>query len=216
MTWLFFCRLSATRFSVNICVFLQKSHGNGPLNRLLMAAKRKYMDTELPPQESEGKEVEVGPLVSLHDACLHHEPQEGTSSLRLQFDSCSIWTCGLTVLCFSLFLFRPLPGFKPTPRDMAHRRWAAVYFPFSFSSWGFLERLVNTENLKIYNKYITFYSAFKGKVCPKNNLSSVFVSSTSLLMDSQESTKHFLELHSEIVLQRSPKQPKWMGTCFKM
>ncbi|KAF3853910.1 hypothetical protein F7725_014598 [Dissostichus mawsoni] len=30
-----------------------KSHGNGPLNRLLMAAKRKYMDTELPPQESE-------------------------------------------------------------------------------------------------------------------------------------------------------------------
>lgn len=40
-------------------VFLQKSHGNGPLNRLLMAAKRKYMDTELPPQESEGKVVEA-------------------------------------------------------------------------------------------------------------------------------------------------------------
>lgn len=38
--------------------FLQKSQGNGPLNRLLMAAKRKYMDTELPPQESEGKAVE--------------------------------------------------------------------------------------------------------------------------------------------------------------
>lgn len=33
----------------------QKSQGNGPLNRVLMAAKRKYMDTELPPQESEGK-----------------------------------------------------------------------------------------------------------------------------------------------------------------
>uniref|UniRef100_H3CNE8 PEA3-type ETS-domain transcription factor N-terminal domain-containing protein n=1 Tax=Tetraodon nigroviridis TaxID=99883 RepID=H3CNE8_TETNG len=30
-----------------------KSRGNGPLNRLFMAAKRKYMDTELPPQESE-------------------------------------------------------------------------------------------------------------------------------------------------------------------
>uniref|UniRef100_UPI003AAEA73E ETS translocation variant 4 isoform X4 n=1 Tax=Centroberyx gerrardi TaxID=166262 RepID=UPI003AAEA73E len=30
-----------------------KSQGNGALNRLLMAAKRKYMDTELPPQESE-------------------------------------------------------------------------------------------------------------------------------------------------------------------
>uniref|UniRef100_A0A3B3YDR0 ETS domain-containing protein n=1 Tax=Poecilia mexicana TaxID=48701 RepID=A0A3B3YDR0_9TELE len=30
-----------------------KSQGNGPLNRLLMAAKRKFMDTELPPQESE-------------------------------------------------------------------------------------------------------------------------------------------------------------------
>ncbi|XP_035590852.1 ETS translocation variant 4-like isoform X1 [Oncorhynchus keta] len=30
-----------------------KSQGHGPLNRLLMAAKRKYMDTELPPQESE-------------------------------------------------------------------------------------------------------------------------------------------------------------------
>ncbi|XP_022524640.1 ETS translocation variant 4 isoform X2 [Astyanax mexicanus] len=30
-----------------------RSQGNGPLNRLLMAAKRKYMDTELPPQESE-------------------------------------------------------------------------------------------------------------------------------------------------------------------
>ncbi|KAJ8353240.1 hypothetical protein SKAU_G00208070 [Synaphobranchus kaupii] len=30
-----------------------KSQGNGPLNRLLMATKRKYMDTELPPQESE-------------------------------------------------------------------------------------------------------------------------------------------------------------------
>lgn len=30
-----------------------KLHGNGPLNRLLMAAKRKYMETELPPQESE-------------------------------------------------------------------------------------------------------------------------------------------------------------------
>lgn len=41
--------------SLHMCVFLQKSHGNGPLNRLLMAAKRKYMDTELPPQESEGK-----------------------------------------------------------------------------------------------------------------------------------------------------------------
>lgn len=44
-----------TSSSVNICGFLQKSHGNGPLNRLLMAAKRKYMETELPPQESEGK-----------------------------------------------------------------------------------------------------------------------------------------------------------------
>lgn len=33
----------------------QRSQGNGPLNRLLVAAKRKYMDTELPPQESEGK-----------------------------------------------------------------------------------------------------------------------------------------------------------------
>ncbi|XP_076856596.1 ETS translocation variant 4 isoform X2 [Brachyhypopomus gauderio] len=30
-----------------------RSQGNGPLNRLLLAAKRKYMDTELPPQESE-------------------------------------------------------------------------------------------------------------------------------------------------------------------
>ncbi|XP_013888273.1 ETS translocation variant 4 [Austrofundulus limnaeus] len=30
-----------------------KSQGNGPLNRLLMAAKRKFVDTELPPQESE-------------------------------------------------------------------------------------------------------------------------------------------------------------------
>ncbi|XP_058262065.1 ETS translocation variant 4 isoform X1 [Hemibagrus wyckioides] len=30
-----------------------RSQGNGPLNRLLVAAKRKYMDTELPPQESE-------------------------------------------------------------------------------------------------------------------------------------------------------------------
>ncbi|XP_030630115.1 ETS translocation variant 4 isoform X2 [Chanos chanos] len=30
-----------------------RTQGNGPLNRLLMAAKRKYMDTELPPQESE-------------------------------------------------------------------------------------------------------------------------------------------------------------------
>ncbi|XP_061561805.1 ETS translocation variant 4 isoform X2 [Phycodurus eques] len=30
-----------------------KSQGNGPPNRLLMAAKRKCMDTELPPQESE-------------------------------------------------------------------------------------------------------------------------------------------------------------------
>lgn len=39
----------------NISDALQKSQGNGPLNRLLMAAKRKYMDTELPPQESEGK-----------------------------------------------------------------------------------------------------------------------------------------------------------------
>ena len=210
-----FCRLSASRFSVNICVFLQKSHGNGPLNRLLMAAKRKYMDTELPPQESEGKEVEVGPLVSLHDACLHHEPQEGTSSLRLQLDSCSIWTCGLTVLCFSLFLFRPLPGFKPTPRDMAHRRWAAVYFPFSFSSWGFLERLVNTENLKNTTNASHFIQLLKEKSAQKN-LSSLVVSSTSLLMDSRESTKHFLELHSERVLQRSPEQLKQMGTCFKL
>ncbi|XP_077358001.1 ETS translocation variant 4 isoform X2 [Festucalex cinctus] len=32
---------------------LANSQGNGPPNRLLMAAKRKYMDTELPPQESE-------------------------------------------------------------------------------------------------------------------------------------------------------------------
>ncbi|KAK7919370.1 hypothetical protein WMY93_010654 [Mugilogobius chulae] len=32
---------------------VNKSQGNGSLNRLLMAAKRKYMDTELPPQESE-------------------------------------------------------------------------------------------------------------------------------------------------------------------
>lgn len=39
----------------NILAVLQRSQGNGPLNRLLMAAKRKYMDTELPPQESEGK-----------------------------------------------------------------------------------------------------------------------------------------------------------------
>ncbi|XP_051958657.1 ETS translocation variant 4-like isoform X1 [Xyrauchen texanus] len=30
-----------------------RSQGNGPLNRLLMATKRKYMYTELPPQESE-------------------------------------------------------------------------------------------------------------------------------------------------------------------
>nr|XP_057921788.1 ETS translocation variant 4 [Doryrhamphus excisus]XP_057921789.1 ETS translocation variant 4 [Doryrhamphus excisus]XP_057921790.1 ETS translocation variant 4 [Doryrhamphus excisus]XP_057921791.1 ETS translocation variant 4 [Doryrhamphus excisus]XP_057921792.1 ETS translocation variant 4 [Doryrhamphus excisus]XP_057921793.1 ETS translocation variant 4 [Doryrhamphus excisus]XP_057921794.1 ETS translocation variant 4 [Doryrhamphus excisus] len=33
--------------------FANKSQGNGPPNRLLMAGKRKYMDTELPPQESE-------------------------------------------------------------------------------------------------------------------------------------------------------------------
>ncbi|KTF77975.1 hypothetical protein cypCar_00038933 [Cyprinus carpio] len=32
-----------------------RSQGNGPLNRLLMATKRKYMDTELPPQESEAQ-----------------------------------------------------------------------------------------------------------------------------------------------------------------
>lgn len=39
----------------NIPGVFQRSQGNGPLNRLLVAAKRKYMDTELPPQESEGK-----------------------------------------------------------------------------------------------------------------------------------------------------------------
>lgn len=48
-----------TFYKVNVSYYLlfffQKSQGNGPLNRLLMAAKRKYMDTELPPQESEGK-----------------------------------------------------------------------------------------------------------------------------------------------------------------
>lgn len=39
----------------NISGVFQRSQGNGPLNRLLVAAKRKYMATELPPQESEGK-----------------------------------------------------------------------------------------------------------------------------------------------------------------
>lgn len=45
----------APHFMLVVFVWVQKSHGNGPLNRLLMAAKRKYMETELPPQESEGK-----------------------------------------------------------------------------------------------------------------------------------------------------------------
>lgn len=45
-------------FSLLLSGFVQKSHGNGPLNRLLMAAKRKYMETELPPQESEGKTLQ--------------------------------------------------------------------------------------------------------------------------------------------------------------
>lgn len=63
---------------------LQKSQGNGPLNRLLMAAKRKYMDTELPPQESEGK-VKPQPLASLPDMLtVYCGPQRHTQPWRLE------------------------------------------------------------------------------------------------------------------------------------
>lgn len=63
------------------------------------------------------------------------------------------------------FLFRPLPGLKPTPRDMAHRRWDLPAGCFSSQSvfccddflingsheapWRVcLERLENTETSK--------------------------------------------------------------------
>lgn len=52
---IFFLRMSIYFRLHNIPGVFQRSQGNGPLNRLLVAAKRKYMDTELPPQESEGK-----------------------------------------------------------------------------------------------------------------------------------------------------------------
>lgn len=49
--------------------FVQKSRGNGPLNRLLMAAKRKYMETELPPQESEGKTAQIPQYLTSDQMC---------------------------------------------------------------------------------------------------------------------------------------------------
>ena len=52
---------------------LQKSQGNGPLNRLLMAAKRKYMDTELPPQESEGTVKSHGRPVRTVNRCVESD-----------------------------------------------------------------------------------------------------------------------------------------------
>uniref|UniRef100_A0A8C1UAT9 ETS variant transcription factor 4 n=1 Tax=Cyprinus carpio TaxID=7962 RepID=A0A8C1UAT9_CYPCA len=56
-----------------------RSQGNGPLNRLLMATKRKYMDTELPPQESEAQvpdsdEQFVPDLHSENSVAFHSPP----------------------------------------------------------------------------------------------------------------------------------------------
>lgn len=110
------CR-KVSPFHLFFFVFFQKSQGNGPLNRLLMAAKRKYMDTELPPQESEGKVMDVG-------WCLHHRSPDSDSQFFMPVSVFIYY--GKThehVLTVSFFLLRPLPGFKPTPRDMAHRRW---------------------------------------------------------------------------------------------
>uniref|UniRef100_A0A672KU04 ETS translocation variant 4 n=1 Tax=Sinocyclocheilus grahami TaxID=75366 RepID=A0A672KU04_SINGR len=53
-----------------------RSQGNGPLNRLLMATKRKYMDTELPPQESEDLFQDLRQLQEtwLTEAVAFHSP----------------------------------------------------------------------------------------------------------------------------------------------
>lgn len=74
------------------------------------------------------------------------------------------------------FLFRPLPGLKPTPRDMAHRRWDLPAGCFSSESvfccddflingsheapWRVcLERLENTETSKKKKKHSVLFSA---------------------------------------------------------
>lgn len=75
-----------------------------------------------------------------------------------------VWLVILHFAHDALFLFvsrsRPLPGFKPTPRDMAHRRWdlpAGSFFNLFFVLWWFphkwhelwwcvcLERVVRAE-----------------------------------------------------------------------
>lgn len=94
--------------SVNICGFLQKSHGNGPLNRLLMAAKRKYMETELPPQESEGKtsgSSQFWPLLSLHEACfMSISPRRCQSESHLLLFLMPWWIRCILVCFHSCFL----------------------------------------------------------------------------------------------------------------
>lgn len=72
------------------------------------------MDTELPPQESEGNVTE---WKFLHVVFITvHRPGQ-----------CECVTATVCVwmnihALFSAFLFRPLPGPQPAPGDVAHRR----------------------------------------------------------------------------------------------
>lgn len=83
------------------------------------------METELPPQESEGKSV-VGALCFLTSALLPQsmaanpgrcQSPHGVHLLTSDMEN------NLSRLFFSpSSLCRPLPGLKPAPRDMAYRR----------------------------------------------------------------------------------------------
>lgn len=118
-----------------------------------MAAKRKFMDTELPPQESEGKEEELlgFGLIMMYDHIMVYQYREmsvwGTASAvwshkdeknvskKWEVFIFVLYTDWILLSLFFMFLLRPLPGFKPTSRDMAHRRWdlpESCFFFFFF------------------------------------------------------------------------------------
>lgn len=90
-----------------------------------MAAKRKYMETELPPQESEGKSIKftIFDLRTLNRSMIINAGHGSLSLTEISQDQTfSNFTFFIQLIIYSASLFRPLPGFKPASGDMAHRR----------------------------------------------------------------------------------------------
>lgn len=83
------------------------------------------METELPPQESEGKSIKftIFDFRTLNRSIMINVGPGSPSLTEIsQNQAFSNFTFFILLIIYSASLFRPLPGSKPASGDMAHRR----------------------------------------------------------------------------------------------